>query len=123
MKLYEQQKRWPEASIQFQEVLAGVNNEPVLSGKPDAQTMSPKKYWSARIEMQQAIVKDIADYCDLAIAYTLAGDKEKALETLELASRKHSPSLTELNVEPAYDSIRNDPRFQQLVAKMNLPRR
>jgi DNA-binding winged helix-turn-helix (wHTH) protein/Flp pilus assembly protein TadD len=122
MKLYEQQQRWPEASAQFQEVLAGVNNEPVLSGNADAHTvLSPKKYWSARIEMQQAIVKDIADYCDLAIAYARAGDKEKALGTLELAARKNNAALKDLNIEPGYDSIRNEPRFQQLVAKMNFP--
>ena len=123
MKLYEQQQRWPEASAQFQEVLAGVNNEPVLSGNADARTvLSPQKYWSARIEMQQAIVKDIADYCDLAIAYARAGEKEKALATLELAATKNNPALKDLNIEPAYDSIRNESRFQQLVARMNFPR-
>jgi len=125
MKLYEQQQRWPEASAQFQSVLAGVNNEPVFqSAKADAHAvLSPKKYWSARIGMQQAIVKDIADYCDLAVAYARAGEKEKALDTLELAATKNTPALKELNIEPAYDNLRHDPRFQQLVEKMNFPHR
>ena len=73
--------------------------------------------------MQQAIVKDIADYCDLAIAYARAGENEKALAALELAAAKNNPALKDLNIEPAYDSIRNEPRFQQLVAKMNFPHR
>jgi hypothetical protein len=124
MKLFEQQQRWPEAPAQFHEVLAGVNNDPVLSVNADAHTvLSPQKYWRARIEMQQAIVKDIADYCDLAIAYARAGEKEKALDTLELAATKNNAALKDLNIEPAYDSIRKEPRFQQLVAKMNFPDR
>jgi tetratricopeptide (TPR) repeat protein len=123
MKLYEQQHRWPKASAQFQAVLSGVNNEPVLSDNADAHTvLSPKKYWSARIEMHQAIVKDIADYCDLAIAYARAGENKKALDTLELAATKNTAALKDLNIEPAYDSIRNEPRFQQLVARMKFPR-
>ena len=120
MKLYEQQQRWPEASAQFQEVLAGVNNEPVLSVNADAHTvLSPQKqkYWSARIKMQQAIVKDIADYCDLAIAYARAGEKEKALDTLELAATKNNAALKDLNIEPAYDSIRNETEISAACRK------
>ncbi len=124
MKLYEQQQRWPEASAQFHSVLAGVNNEPLLSGNNEAHVvLSPKEYWIARIKMQQAIVKDLADYCDLAVAYASAGEKVKALDTLELAATKNTAALKELDIEPAYDSIRNEPRFQQLVAKMNFPRK
>ena len=122
MKLYEQEQRWPEASAQFHSVLAGVNNEPVLSGNADADVvLSPKEYWIVRIEMQQAIVKDIADYCDLAVAYARAGESDKALDSLELAATKNNAALKELNIEPAYDSIRNETRFRQLVAKMNFP--
>lgn len=49
------------------------------------------------------------------------GEKETALEWLEMAYQEHHPSLTLLRVEPRFDPLRSHPRFQALVRKMNFP--
>jgi serine/threonine protein kinase/tetratricopeptide (TPR) repeat protein len=58
----------------------------------------------------------------LAFTYARLGEKEKALEYLEKSVRNHESSAPFLNIEPVYDGIRNEPRFQKLVEILNLPK-
>jgi TolB-like protein len=53
--------------------------------------------------------------------YIMAGNKERALDCLEKAYEMHSPSMPYLASEPMHDSLRNEPRFKELLRKMNLP--
>lgn len=57
---------------------------------------------------------------EISILYALIGNKERALECLKQAYEVHDPNLPYLLL-PIYDSLRNDPRFQDLCRKMNLP--
>jgi eukaryotic-like serine/threonine-protein kinase len=53
----------------------------------------------------------------LARIYTLAGEQEKAIETLEaLLKMRYWVSPGWLSVEPNFDPLRQNPRFQKLVA-------
>jgi tetratricopeptide (TPR) repeat protein len=56
----------------------------------------------------------------LANLYILAGNKEPALECLEKAYEIREPNLPYLR-SPLFDIIREEPRFQEIVRKMNLP--
>lgn len=57
---------------------------------------------------------------DIAILYVCAGNKNRALDCLELAFKVHDVNLTLLTF-PIFDSLRNEPRYQALCGKMNLP--
>jgi len=48
------------------------------------------------------------------------GDKEEALADLEKAYSGHFNILTTLKVEPGYDPLRGDPRFQELLRHVGL---
>jgi len=48
------------------------------------------------------------------------GDKEEALADLEKAYSEHFGILTTLKVEPAFDPLRSDPRFQDLLRRVGL---
>jgi len=48
------------------------------------------------------------------------GNKEEALADLEKAYSEHSNSLTTLKVDPAFDPLRSDPRFQDLLRRVGL---
>jgi TolB-like protein/DNA-binding winged helix-turn-helix (wHTH) protein/Tfp pilus assembly protein PilF len=48
------------------------------------------------------------------------GDNDAALGWLEKAYAQHSNGLTSLKVEPAYDPLRGDPRFQELLQRVGL---
>jgi len=56
----------------------------------------------------------------VAWAYLGLGDRDEALGWLEKAYAEHSTELTSLRVHPGYDSIRGDPRFQDLLRRVNL---
>jgi hypothetical protein len=49
------------------------------------------------------------------------GDKEEALKYLEKGYQERDGGLTYIAVDPLYDPLRSDPRFQNLLRRMNLP--
>ncbi len=57
----------------------------------------------------------------IAELYAHAGDKEGALEWLEKAYQDRNIAMVFLSVNPTWDSVRDDPRFQDLLRRMNLP--
>ncbi len=57
----------------------------------------------------------------VAGVYVGLGEKDKAFELLEKAYEERSGRLIYLGVEPAFDPLRSDPRFQNLVRRMRLP--
>lgn len=46
--------------------------------------------------------------------------KDAALSWLEEAYKQHSNSMIQLKVDPAYDPLRADPRFQDLLRRVGL---
>jgi tetratricopeptide (TPR) repeat protein len=55
----------------------------------------------------------------LAAVYLALGDKDRAISLIERDYRQHSNWLTYLKVDPVMDPLRQDPRFKQLMHKMN----
>lgn len=52
--------------------------------------------------------------------YIGMGDKDEAFVWLDKSVAAHSPGLTALKVDPIYDPLRADPRFQQLLRRVGL---
>lgn len=57
----------------------------------------------------------------LARLYTGLGETKLAIQRLEQAYRMRVDTLNNIKVEPSYDGLRSDPRFQEIVHKMNFP--
>lgn len=51
-----------------------------------------------------------------AALFALSGDKENAFKQLEISYARHESDFISIATDPAYDSMRNDPRFNRLVA-------
>ncbi len=58
----------------------------------------------------------------LALVHIGLGDIEKAFELLEEGYAQRDSNLLYLQCEPAFDSLRSDPRFQDLVSRMGFQR-
>lgn len=60
---------------------------------------------------------------DLAQVYAFVGDKDNAIEALNVAyeERSGSRSVLGMRINPAYDFMRDDPRFISLLAKLGIP--
>ena len=56
----------------------------------------------------------------MAMAYIGVGNNGAALSSLEKAYEQRSNLLTALKVEPVYDPLRDDPRFQELLRHVGL---
>ena len=60
------------------------------------------------------------DLGPLISAYIALGQKQEALDLLERAYNMRWPGLTNLKVNPYYDPLRGDPRFQDLLRRLRL---
>jgi len=78
-------------------------------------------YWRTTLEMQLAAKPQ--DKIRIAMVYAKLGDREKALTYLEKAFAEHSGDMVFIGIEPGYDAIRDDPRFQSLLRRVGVPRR
>jgi serine/threonine protein kinase len=65
--------------------------------------------------------KSFVSPVDIAGFYCEAGEKAKAIDWLEKGYEVRDPNMPYLGV-PALDSLRSDPRFQDLMGRMNLPK-
>jgi tetratricopeptide (TPR) repeat protein len=63
--------------------------------------------------------REIGEF-DAPQVYARLGDKERALRGLERNYEERATLGTLLNVDPAYDSLRSDQRFSNLVRRMGL---
>lgn len=52
--------------------------------------------------------------------YTRAGKHDQALEWLEKAYEARDPNIPYLSVDPIFDDLRDDQRFQDLLRRMKL---
>jgi len=57
----------------------------------------------------------------IALLYVGLGEKDRALAWLEKAYAERDPELGGLKVSPEFDPLRSDPRFQDLLRRMNFP--
>jgi hypothetical protein len=56
----------------------------------------------------------------MAHAFAGLGDKDQTLGWLEKAYAQRCNGLTSLKVNPAYDLLRGDPRFRDLMLRVGL---
>ena len=64
--------------------------------------------------------RDYVSRADLAILYAALGEREKAFAALEEAYAAHDPQLQYLGTAPAFDPLRSDARFEDIVRRVGL---
>jgi TolB-like protein/DNA-binding winged helix-turn-helix (wHTH) protein/Tfp pilus assembly protein PilF len=64
--------------------------------------------------------RQLLDPIVLVPAYLGNGNRDAAIASLQEAYRQHSNGLTSLKVNPYYDVLRSDPRFQDLQKRVGL---
>ncbi|MEO8159340.1 MAG: tetratricopeptide repeat protein [Betaproteobacteria bacterium] len=119
--VYQQLKRFDEAIGEMRKAVT-------LSGKStEALTGLAQAYAAAdmRAPMQEIVdtlvMESTAHYVSpysLGRVYGSIEDKEQTFAWLQEAYDEHHPDLIELPTEPAFDSVRSDPRFRQLLSRV-----
>ena len=83
----------------------------------------PRGYWEKLLELSKRNDNPPEAYTahdGLAILYVRLGEKEKALHALEQAYDERQLHMTEIGIEPAFDMLRSEPRFQDLAHRIGV---
>jgi len=72
-------------------------------------------------ELKQPSGKNYVDPWAIALVYAGLGEKDRAMEWLEMAYENRDHDMAYCKVWPHFDPLRSDPRFQDLLRRMNLP--
>jgi tetratricopeptide (TPR) repeat protein len=110
------------AEMQKAVTLSGENRVYYLGQLANVYAASGKRGKALRIldELMALSQQKYVSPTNFAIVYIGLGEKDQAFAWLERAYEERSTFLTELKVEPMFDSLRSDPRFQDLLRRMNL---
>jgi tetratricopeptide (TPR) repeat protein len=120
-RIYEQMRRYEDAVKAHQKALtlSGAQHEEVEALGRAYSESGPKGYWMWRLEKLKG--KYEHDPYFTAQIYAQLGHKDQALAWLEKAYEKHDGRMYRLKVEPLLDPLRSDPRFGDLLRRMNFP--
>ncbi|HME00902.1 MAG TPA: protein kinase [Terriglobia bacterium] len=121
---YEGKRMFPQAIAEYHRVRA-LSPESVL-GLADlgyvyaisGQRAEARKILGQLLELSK---RQYIPETSMAVVYQGLGQGDLAFEWLEKAWEEHAPGACLLKVDPRYDSLRSDPRFQDLLRRMNFP--
>jgi TolB-like protein/DNA-binding winged helix-turn-helix (wHTH) protein/Tfp pilus assembly protein PilF len=71
-------------------------------------------------ELEQLSKQKYVSSFPVAAVYAALGDRDEAFKQLEKAYTERSWAMGMLKVNPVFDSLRSDPRFSELLRRMNL---
>jgi TolB-like protein/DNA-binding winged helix-turn-helix (wHTH) protein/tetratricopeptide (TPR) repeat protein len=118
---YAQQKMFPQAIAQLESAVRLSGGSPVyLASLAHAYGISGRKKDSLKLinDLKFLATRRYVASFDLAIAYLGLGDHNRVLASLERAFDERSPRLLFLGVEPRFDALRSDARFQKLTKQV-----
>jgi serine/threonine-protein kinase len=120
-EIYEQMRRYENAVKARQKglILSGIPLEEVEVLDRAYSESGPKGYWMWRLEKLKGQFEH-NPYLAAKI-YTQLGDKDQAFAWLEKAYEEHNGKMFTLKVHPLLDPLRSDPRFKDLLHRMNFP--
>jgi TolB-like protein/Tfp pilus assembly protein PilF len=121
--IYEQKGMFAEALAELRQALSASGGGPrFVSALGHAYAISGQRRMaeeSLTRLTELAKQRYVAPF-DIAEIHIGLEEKEQALKCLEMAYADHSCWLTWLRVDPRFDGIRGDPRYQDLLRRMHL---
>jgi tetratricopeptide (TPR) repeat protein len=120
---YEQKKMYPEAIAAFQKGMAQTQREPALIasiGHAYAQSGDRDKAEKTLAELRELSKQRYLSPYLFALVYAGLGDKDQTFAWLERAFQDRASLLIWLGVEPQFDPVRTDPRYEQLIRRIGL---
>ncbi|PYU55912.1 MAG: hypothetical protein DMG55_25995 [Acidobacteria bacterium] len=121
-----EQKRMPEQAVaEFKKAVEATNGDPFyVAALGHAYALGGDRRGAEKVllTLSDRAKKSYVSPFDLALIYTALGEKEKAFALLDKAVAEHSTFLVYTKWEPRLDPLRSDPRFQDLLRRIGLPR-
>jgi eukaryotic-like serine/threonine-protein kinase len=105
------------------EARSGMREEDAATLKQAYAALGMRGYWQKRLDLMEKESKQRrVRALTLANLYARLDEKDQAFEWLDKACEERDLRLIFLNVDPIYDGLRSDPRYQDLVRRIGLPR-
>ena len=122
--MYEDMRREKESAAAYLKAgeLAGFTSAQTKALQQAFEIGGLRGYWRKRLEMREKELngKRIPPY-SFAVLCAHAGETDKAIEFLEQAYRERQPMMGWINSVTTFDRIKDDPRYQDLLRRMNFP--
>ena len=113
-----------KALEQFQKArAAGGDTSRVLADLAQAYALSGQRSAALKIlaQLEQSSDGRFVSPWDLSFVYAALGDKTRAMQLLEKAADEKVGWIISLGVEPGFDSLRAEPRFERLKEHVGIP--
>jgi TolB-like protein/Tfp pilus assembly protein PilF len=122
--VYRKKGMFKEAITEFQRAVdLDKDSITYLTGLGEAYAISGQRDKARKILddlAEQAKRRYVSPY-GVAAVYAGLGDKDKAIHWLNQAYLQHDDGLGNLRIDPNWEMLRSDPRFQDLLRKMKFP--
>jgi serine/threonine-protein kinase len=122
-RAYIQQEMYEEAIEMLQRAFALAPAIPqVLSALGQAQALAGNRAEALRIlgELETMAGERHVNAMSFAIVHLGLGDKDRALDYLEVACAERETPLAAIGVHPVYDSLRHEGRFQAVLRRVGI---
>ena len=111
-------------SVEHLEEMTALDGDPKLAAKVKAAYAKSGYRSATRVILEDRRLKRSSgrwiSSAEDAYFYVMLGEKDLALMALDKAVEERDPEVIALQVDPIFDSIRSEPRFQQLVHRVGL---
>ncbi len=123
-RVYEQQGKLEEAAQESLKAddLFGTDPKKIAQLKEAMAKSGAQGYWRRTLENYRESAKSrYVPSVLVAEACVRVGDKDSAFEWLERGFEERDDLMIDLKVEPVFDGLRSDPRFQDLIRRVGIP--
>ena len=123
-RVYEQQGKLEEAAQESLKAddLFGTDPKKIAQLKEAMAKSGAQGYWRRTLENYRETAKSrYVPSVLVAEACVRVGDKDSAFEWLERGFEERDDLMIDLKVEPVFDGLRSDPRFQDLIRRVGIP--
>ncbi|HEY3027988.1 MAG TPA: tetratricopeptide repeat protein [Pyrinomonadaceae bacterium] len=102
---------------------AGGDTSRTLADIAQAYALSGQRSSALKIldQIEQSSNARFVSPWDLSFVYAALGNKTRAIQLLEKATDEKVGWVISLGVEPGFDSLRDEPRFQKLKVRVGIP--
>ena len=122
-QVYGKNKMYDEAIAAHQKAFALSNRPYEVAGLGFAYGAAGRRDEALNIleELEQLSKQKYVFPMSFAFVYIGLGEREQALDWLEKSFEENPGRLASISVDPWFDPLRSDPRFQSLLRRMNFP--
>ena len=120
-RAYEQKGMYPEAITEFEQAGTALKDWPVIiaaAGHAYGRWGHKSDATAALRRMNELTNEEYVTPYGIALIFAGLNDKEHAIQWLQNAYEDRSHWLVWLNLDPRFDNVRSDPRFQELLQRM-----